>query len=194
MRRQTLGIKQVSLMVFVAILVVGGVFFLGQQLMNGRLQQSPKLLGKSILENLAPTKSLATNSSITKQEFNYEFFSILEQAAPPRDLPVVALETNPTIIARQQAKRQPNVKKEPTKPQRYALQLSSFGQKHDAQAFVNALAEKGYKASVVKATNESKNVQYEVHIEGGNKRKNAELLLAKIEKKTGHKGAIVETM
>lgn len=194
MKQSPLGIKQVSLMVVVTVLLLGGAFFLGQQIMNGRFSQSPRILSKNFFEKLKQSQTIAQAPQNSEPAFKYDFFSLLQEPAPKRELAPIALETNPALLAKKSGKKTDDTKFDPSSLSRYAVQVSSFQRENDAKALAKDLQNKGYRVGIVTQEVPNKGTWYKVCIDGGKKRKKAEAQIAKIEKNTGLKGFVVEAM
>ena len=119
----------------------------------------------------------------TDEPYHYDFFTLLEQPVPVRDLPEMELEQNPAL----RAKQRHSLNKLSGK---FAIQVSSFKTASDAQTLVRQLNVQGYHAVVMTETVNGQG-WYRVRIDGGAKREQAETLQANIQKKTGLKGFVV---
>ena len=137
----------------------------------------------SLTQTIQQDRKRAALKPQIDEPYHYEFFTLLEQPVPERELTELDLEQNPAI----KAKARHSLNKISGK---YAIQISSYKNSSDAQTLVRQLNVQGYHA-VVTTDNVGGQSWYRVRVDGGSKKEQAETLQANIAKKTGLKGFVV---
>lgn len=194
MKKASVGIRQLFVVVLVSVILVGAVFFIGHQVINGHFSHSPKSFTADLWAKLQTQSEEKVDPTDANIQFHYDFFTVLEQEAPQRELQAFALEPNPALLARRSGRKAPTEESMQKLSSRFSVQVSSFQNRSDAVALSNELKSKGYGVSILEEEIEGKGKWFRVRIHGGDKRKGAEKLIAKIEQNTGLKGFVVEVM
>ncbi|MBQ9394533.1 MAG: SPOR domain-containing protein [Proteobacteria bacterium] len=137
----------------------------------------------SLTQTIQQNNHRATLKPQIEEPYHYDFFTLLEQPVPERELTELDLEQNPAI----KAKARHSLNKISGK---YAIQVSSYKNASDAQTLVRQLNVEGYHAVIMTDSVDGQN-WYRVRVDGGSKKEQAETLQANIAKKTGMKGLVV---
>lgn len=141
------------------------------------------IIDLSLAQTIQQDRKRAALKPQIDEPYHYDFFTLLEQPVPERELTELELEQNPAI----KAKARHSLNKISGK---YAVQISSFKTASDAQTLVRQLNVQGYHAVIMTDSVDGQG-WYRVRVDGGSKKEQAESLQANIAKKTGLKGFVV---